>query len=185
MGAILRGLVRGAGAGAAGTTALHAVSGADAATRGRPASDAPRRLVAAVADDAGVAIPGRKGQRERRIEALGPLAGTASGVLIGAGTGAVHAAGVPLPAAVGGPLLDVAAMLASDVPLAVTGVSDPRTCSATDRASDVVPHLAYGVTTHQTLVALSTDEDADRQVAAVRPGALGWAAFARARHGRA
>ncbi|WP_218609523.1 hypothetical protein [Pseudonocardia sp. KRD291] len=176
MGVILRGLVRGATAGAAGTTALNAVSGADAAIRGRPGSDAPQELVAALVDDAGVTIPGRKKERERRIAALGPLAGTASGVLVGAAAGALRAAGLRLPTAVGGPVLGVAAMLASDVPLALTRVSDPRSWSRSDWMSDVVPHLAYGAVTHRTLVALSAADDETGRAAPVRAGALGRAA---------
>jgi hypothetical protein len=38
--------------------------------------------------------------------------------------------------------------------MAVLGVSDPRTWSAADWISDVVPHLAYGVVTYVTLAAL-------------------------------
>jgi hypothetical protein len=39
------------------------------------------------------------------------------------------------------------AMLGANVPMAVLGVSDPRRWAATDWASDVVPHLAYGLVT--------------------------------------
>lgn len=173
---ILRGLVRGVAAGAAGSTALNAVSGVDAAVRARPASTAPAELVAALADDVGVAIPGGRGERKRRLAALGPLAGIVSGVGVGAVAGALRAAGVRLPAAVGGPVLGLVAMLASDWPLAAEGISDPRTWSRQDWVADVLPHLAYGVATHQTLVGMSRYIDGTEPVAPVRLGILAKAA---------
>jgi uncharacterized membrane protein len=151
---IFRGLLNGVTAGAAGTTALDAVSGVDAVLRARPASRAPERLVAAVADRAGVGVPGSRTERRTRLAASGPLAGTATGVVVGAVAGGLRAAGLRLPGVVGGPLLGAAAMLATDGPLALTRVSDPRTWSAADWAADVLPHLAYGVATHATLVRL-------------------------------
>jgi hypothetical protein len=39
-------------------------------------------------------------------------------------------------------------MAASDVPVARLGISDPRTWSAADWLSDVLPHLAYGLVTY-------------------------------------
>lgn len=156
---IFKGLIRGTTAGAAGTTALNVVSGADAAVRGRPASSAPQELVARLADEAGVEVPGTRGRRRNRIEALGPLAGTATGLVVGAVAGGLRGAGVRLPTTVGGPLLGAAAMLATDLPLATTGVSDPKKWTRADWTADALPHLAYGITTHQTLVALSADRD--------------------------
>ena len=43
-----------------------------------------------------------------------------------------------------------AAMAASDVSIALTGVSDPRTWTPADWASDVIPHLVYGLVTVET-----------------------------------
>ncbi len=45
-------------------------------------------------------------------------------------------------------------MAASDVPIAALGVSDPRTWSLSDWASDVIPHLIYGVATVAASMAL-------------------------------
>ncbi|WP_218606103.1 hypothetical protein, partial [Pseudonocardia abyssalis] len=145
------GLLRGAAAGAAGTAALNAVTTLDVAVRDRPASDAPEQVVAALADRAGVDVP------DGRLAALAPLAGTATGVGVGAAAGALRAAGVRLPTVVGGPLLGIAAMLASDGPIAALGISDPRRWTAQDWVTDAVPHLVYGVTTHATLVAALPD----------------------------
>jgi uncharacterized membrane protein len=156
---VWRGLLRGAAAGAAGTTALNAVTYLDMALRGRPASDAPERVVQRLAGRAGVELPGGRRERGNRLAGLGPLAGIAAGVGVGALAGALRSAGVRLPTVVGGPLLGATAMAASDVPLATLGVSDPRTWSAADWVGDVVPHLVYGVVTHATLRAAAADEE--------------------------
>ena len=81
---------------------------------------------------------------------------------MGALAGVLRSAGVRLPTALGGPLLGVAAMAASDVPLGALGVSDPRTWSAIDWVSDALPHLVYGLTTHATLTAASAAEEERR-----------------------
>ncbi|MEP6651574.1 MAG: hypothetical protein ABJA74_16925 [Lapillicoccus sp.] len=147
------GVLRGAAAGAAGVTALNAATYLDMLLRARPASEAPQKLVETVADDAGVDIPGGEEERQNRLQALGPLAGLLTGVAVGAVAGGLRAAGVRLPTAVAGPLLGLAAMVSADLPLATTGVSNPRTWSAPDWAADALPHLAYGLVTHTVLVA--------------------------------
>lgn len=154
-----RGLLRGVGAGAAGTTALTTTTYLDMSLRGRGGSDTPERLVGAAARRAGVAVPGDGAERRNRVTALGTLSGTATGLAVGGVAGVLRRAGLRLPAAVGGPLLGLAAMAGADVPLAVLGVSDPRRWSTTDWVSDAVPHLVYGVTTHAALVAM--DQPAD------------------------
>jgi uncharacterized membrane protein len=152
---IWSGLARGAAAGAAGTTALNATTSLDQLLRARPASDAPQRVALALARTAGGTVPGGRRARSRRASALGPLSGTVTGVALGGLAGALRSAGVRLPTAVGGPLLGLAAMVASDGPIALLGVDDPRRWTAADWAADAVPHLVYGCTTHATLVAMS------------------------------
>jgi uncharacterized membrane protein len=154
-----RGLLRGAAAGAAGTTALNAVTYLDMVVRGRPASDAPEQVVARLAGRAGIDVGGSRRERRNRFAGLGPLSGIAAGVGVGALAGLLRSAGLRLPTAVGGPLLGAAAMAASDVPLAALGVSDPRTWSAIDWVGDAVPHLVYGVVTHATLTAAAAAEE--------------------------
>ena len=122
---VWRGLLHGAAAGAAGSTALNAVTYLDMVVRGRPASDAPEEVVRRLAGTAGIDLGGSRRERQNRSAGLGPLAGIATGVGVGALAGVLRSAGVRLPTAVGGPLLGAAAMLASDVPLAALGVSDP------------------------------------------------------------
>jgi len=154
-----RGFLRGAAAGAAGTTALNAVTYLDMVVRGRPASDAPEQVVQRLAGRAGIDVGGSRRERRNRFAGLGPLSGIAAGIGVGALAGVLRSAGVRLPAAVGAPLLGAAAMAASDVPLAAFGVSDPRTWSAIDWVGDAVPHLVYGLVTHATLTAAAAAEE--------------------------
>ena len=178
------GLLRGAAAGAAGTTALNAASTLDTVVRDRPASDAPEKVVAALVDRAPVDLPGGRRQRARRLAAAGPLAGMATGVGIGAAAGVLRAAGLRLPAALGGPLLGLAAMAASDGPIAALGISDPRRWSRDDWLTDAVPHLLYGVTTHATLVAAMPEPGpGPRPGTLLRAAALGAASGSRSTAG--
>lgn len=154
-----RGLLRGAAAGAAGVTVLDTVTYLDMVLRGRPASTSPERLVKRLADKAGVAVPGTRTQRSNRFSAAGALAGIGTGVGLGALAGLARSAGLRLPTALGGPVLGVAAMVASDTPLAALGISDPRTWSRDDWLGDAIPHLAYGLATHATLAAASAGEE--------------------------
>jgi uncharacterized membrane protein len=150
---LLSGFRRGVAAGAAGTTALNAATQADMVLRARPASSAPTEVVSAAVDRLGVDVPGGRSARTHRLEGLGALAGTASGLAVGGVAGVLRAAGVRLPAAIGGPVLGAAAMLATDLPMARLGVSDPRRWTASDWTADALPHLLYGVTTHAVLAA--------------------------------
>jgi uncharacterized membrane protein len=139
--AIWSGLARGAVAGATGTTALAAATSAGAALRGRPAAGAPQGL-----------------------------AGTATGVGLGTLGGLLRTAGLRLPTVVGGPVLGAASLVAADGPLAWARLSGRLAGSPAEWASDVVPHLVYGVTTHATLVAVSrVAEGRDPEPAAPLP----------------
>lgn len=148
---MIRALLRGAAAGAVGTTALNAVTYLDMAVRGRPASDAPQRTVEALARWVGAVPPGEGETRANRLTGLGALAGIATGVGVGAVLGLARWYGWRPPPALGAVLAGAAAMAASDVPMAGLGVTDPRTWSATAWLSDVVPHLTYGVATTAVL----------------------------------
>ena len=152
------GLLRGAAAGAVGTTALNAVTYLDMAVRGRPSSSTPEQLVETVAEKVGTRVPGDDDTRQNRLHGLGPLSGIAVGVAVGAGAGLVghllRRAGRDLPAPVAVLLIGASAMALSDVPLTVLGISDARTWRAQDWAADAVPHLAYGAATYATLRSL-------------------------------
>jgi hypothetical protein len=146
---VLKKFVRGATAGAAGTTALNAVSYGDMVLRGRGASSAPEQVVEELARRAGLTIPGSDEVRQNRLEGLSALAGIATGVMVGSAAGVLGVRRLgPLagPVAIGG-----AAMLATDLSMARLGVSDPRTWDLTSWLSDIVPHLAYGVVVYAAL----------------------------------
>jgi hypothetical protein len=144
---MMRSILLGAAAGAAGTTALNAVMYLDMAVRGRPASQAPEAAVKRLADATDVSVPGRDDKRDNRVAGLGPLLGVATGVGVGVAYGAARALGwrPPLPVAVAA--TSAAAMAGSDGPLAALGVTDPRDWRPADWLSDLLPHLAYGTVT--------------------------------------
>ena len=147
----VKGLVNGALAGAAGTTALNAVTYLDMVWRARPASSTPTDSVERLAERAGVTIPGDEDQRRNRVEGLGPLLGVATGMGLGAVLGAAGALGWRTGPARSVGVASLAALLVSNVPMTALGVTDPRTWSAADWASDIVPHLAYGAVTGHLL----------------------------------
>jgi uncharacterized membrane protein len=179
---MLKTVGRGVAAGAAGVTTLNAVTFLDMALRGRPESEAPAELVGTVLDRLGIKRPD-----DRRLSALGALAGIEVGVLVGVGCAAVRRVGVRLPTPLAIGLTGAAAMASSDVPLAVLGVSDPREWSPVDWAADALPHLAYGAAAHATLVAFERHDSprsAGRSLTA-QAFSLGWACGGRTSFGPA
>ena len=148
------GILAGAAAGAAGTAALDAVTYLDMTVRGRAASDTPERTVEKLADSAGVAVPGEGKARDNRLTGLGALSGIATGVGVGAAFGVLRRLGLRPPTLIGGTLVGLSAMAATASSMASMGISDPRTWSAADWLSDLLPHLAYGLVTYATLQAL-------------------------------
>jgi hypothetical protein len=145
------GILAGAAAGAAGTAALNAATYLDMTIRGRSASDTPQRTVDKLA---GSAVPGEGQTRDNRLTGLGSLSGIVTGVGIGAAFGVLRRLGLRPPALIGGTLVGLAAMAATDSSMASMGISDPRTWSAADWLADLLPHLAYGLVTYGTLRAL-------------------------------
>src|SRR5437763_3249027 len=81
---MLKRLMQGAAAGAAGTTALNAATCLDMVLRARPSSSTPEQAVEKLAERAGTGIPGEAEERQNRLQGLGALSGLAVGVLIGA-----------------------------------------------------------------------------------------------------
>jgi hypothetical protein len=143
--------LRGAAAGAAGSTALNAVTYLDMAVRGRGSSSTPEQTVEELAGKAHVTIPGEGETRENRLQGLGPLTGLVAGVGVGVVTGLARAAGFRSQPLVGTALTTLGVLVAANGPMTVLGITDPRTWSATDWISDVVPHLAYGVVVKRTM----------------------------------
>lgn len=154
---MMRTLLRGTLAGAAGTTVLNAVTYGDMALRGRPSSSAPEDTVDALAAKAGVGIPGIPGEggtRDNRLTGLAALTGIGVGVGVGTAVAVIRRAGVRLPWWSGGALTGALAMAGADVPMARLHISDPRTWSTTDWLSDAVPHLVYGLVTYGVVLAM-------------------------------
>ena len=148
---LLRGLVVGVASGAAGTTALNAVTYLDMVVRARPASSTPEESVNKLAQATGVSIPGDEEQRAHRISGLGPLLGLATGVAVGAVVGVATAAGWNPGRTTGVLVTGGAALVAGNAPMVVLKVTDVRSWSVSDWVSDVVPHLAYGAAAYLTL----------------------------------
>jgi hypothetical protein len=144
-------MLRGAAAGAAGSTALNAVTYLDMAVRGRGTSSTPEDTVEKLAATAHVAIPGEGGTRTNRVQGLGPLLGLVAGVGVGVLGGLARAAGYRSARPVGTALTTLVVLVAANGPMTVLGITDPRTWSATDWMSDLVPHLAYGVVVEATM----------------------------------
>lgn len=143
-------LLRGAIAGAAGTIALDLTTYGDMLVRGRGASSVPARMAGVLAEQSGIGPLAKTTEGEtadNRREAAGALLGYTTGVGIGIIYGMVRGkpGGGSTPAA--GAAVGLTAMAASDVPIALTGVSDPATWSPTDWLSDLIPHLVYGLVT--------------------------------------
>jgi hypothetical protein len=153
---MMRAILRGAAAGAAGTTALNAVTYLDMAVRGRPTSSTPEQSVEKIAHLAGAEVPGRGDTRQNRLQGLGALTGLATGVVAGAVWGAAAEAARRPTAAISGLLVGAGALVAANGPMALLGVSDPRSWSPADWLSDVVPHLAYGLVTAFTYDAMAS-----------------------------
>jgi hypothetical protein len=143
--------LRGAAAGAAGTTALNAVTYLDMTVRGRGASSTPERTVETLAESVHVPVPGQGETRENRLQGLGALSGLAVGVGIGVLGGLVRASGYRSSTPVGLALTTLGVLVAANGPMTVLGTTDPRTWSRTDWLSDLVPHLAYGVVVRTTM----------------------------------
>ena len=142
-----RGALRGAAAGAAGTTVLNAVTYLDMVLRGRGTSSTPEDTVEKLSDKIHVPVPGEGDERDNRVSGLGALTGIVSGVGIGGLLGVVRAAGWRPGILAGSTAATLGALLGTNGPMTALGITDPRTWPPSSWVSDVVPHLAYGVVT--------------------------------------
>ena len=152
---MLKRLMQGAAAGAAGAMALNAAAYVDMVLRARPSSSTPGQVAGKLAQRAGAEIPGEAEKRQNRLQGLGALSGLATGVVIGALAGGLRFAVLRLGPVLGAILLGGAAMAATDGVMAGLGVSDPSGWGAAAWASDAVPHLAFGAVTYGSLAAMS------------------------------
>jgi hypothetical protein len=144
---ITDGALNGLLAGAAGTTALNAATYIDMALRGRPSSSTPEDTVEMLADKAGTDIPGAGEKRENRVSGLGALNGIATGVGVGAAFGVVRSLGIRPGVLVTAVVATVGVMALTDGVMTALGITDPSEWAPTDWVADLLPHLAYGLTT--------------------------------------
>ena len=140
-------LLWGVAAGAAGTTALNAVTYLDVVARARPASSTPEETVKKTEELTPLTLSSDGADSEpaqNRRTGLGALLDIATGL----GTGAVYGLVRPQLGRVPLARLALAAGLGANVgsvaPMTALGVDDPRSWSASSWLSDLVPHLAYG-----------------------------------------
>lgn len=141
------GLLVGAAAGAAGTTALNVITYLDIAVRGRSTSATPERTVEALGRLFHVTVPGSGDVLANRISGLGALAGYAAGIGMGLILGLAYALGWqprPLFATL---VATVLALVGTNGPMTVLGVTDPRTWGLVGWSSDLIPHVGYGIVT--------------------------------------
>lgn len=140
-------VLAGAAAGAAGTTALNALTYVDMVLRGRPASSTPEQTVEKASDLSGVPVPGDDAARDNRVSGLGALTGITTGVAVGSAVGVLHAGRRRPGGLVTAAVASGAALVAANAPMTALGITDPRSWSVSSWVSDVVPHLGYGVVT--------------------------------------
>jgi hypothetical protein len=150
MNTLTRGLLRGAAAGAAGTTALNFVTYLDMAVRGRGASNTPEKTVERLVAEAGASIPGDEETRQNRLSGLGPLTGLVTGMAGGAVLGLIRSTGLRLPLPVTATASAVGVMAMTDSSMSALGITEPRSWSTADWLADALPHAAYGVVTAWT-----------------------------------
>ncbi len=152
---VLRGVI----AGAAGTMALDVVTYADIVWRGRGSSDVPAQLAGKMADALGISLTEKTGdagkeQASNRKSGIGSLLGYATGITVGIAASMLAPSLAQRSVLERGIVVGLAAMTASDVPIVASGLSDPRTWGAAGWASDLIPHLVYGLVTVATENAL-------------------------------
>lgn len=142
---MLREVLMGTVAGAAGTVALNGVTYADMAIRGRPSSGVPTEVAERLAAKVGIDLSGDDEKTQSRKGGLGALFGIATGLGVGAAYGLVRPRPDKASSLRAGVALGLAAMAGSDVPATALGVTNPVEWDLDSWISDVVPHLAYGL----------------------------------------
>ncbi|MEV0617243.1 hypothetical protein AB0I81_28245 [Nonomuraea sp. NPDC050404] len=139
-------LVKSLIAGAAGTSALNIATYLDMAIRARGASSTPQQAVEKLTGLTDVSL-GEGEQAEHRKEALGSLLGYATGAGAALCYGLLSSGRHP-SWPVGVSALTALAMTGSNAPLTALGVTNPREWPPSSWVSDVIPHLAYGITAY-------------------------------------
>jgi hypothetical protein len=143
-------LLLGLMAGAVGTLVLNLFTYFDMIIQGRAPSSVPEQIAGRLAEKAGVEAIAQHREDEtaaNRRSAVGALMGYTVGLGLGMAYGGLRSSTRAVPTPLAGVALGFAAMAAADVPATATGTTDPRTWGARGWLSDIVPHIAYGLTT--------------------------------------
>lgn len=151
---MMRTLVGGAIAGAAGESALNVVTYVDMLLRARPASSLPAKVAGRMADAAGIEFsqPGeRPDKAETRREASGALLGYGMAVGTAVAYAVLRRAGLRLPVPIAGLAMGGAAMAVSDTTATAMNLTEPGTWGVSGWLADIVPHAAYGIVAAATL----------------------------------
>src|SRR5690348_3537174 len=166
---MLRHLLRGTAAGAAGTTALNIATYLDIAIRGRPSSEVPEKVAGTLTQAVGIPLQAEvnsngsisdavQQQAQHRLSGLGALMGYTTGLGIGALYGVARPLlGRRVSVPLAGLVLGAAAMATSDVPATITGATNPKSWGAAGWAADIVPHATYGLVTVMAYEAYADD----------------------------
>ncbi|MFJ7903279.1 hypothetical protein ACIQ6V_22775 [Streptomyces sp. NPDC096198] len=149
----MRPMSKGLLAGAVGTVALDLAGYGDMLLRGRSPSDLPAQVAGGLADRAGVGL-GEGVKRSGRAGAIGAMLGYLNGLGLGCAYGLWQHRGGSPPLWTAGSLLALAAMAGSDLPATALRLTAPASWPPMAWVSDLVPHLAYGVTTAAVFEAL-------------------------------
>ena len=149
---MLSGALIGAVAGAVGTVALDVTTYVDMAIRGRSSSGAPSQMVSILAKAVGLPLSSQGVGSEdetaqNRENGLGALLGYVNGLGVGIAYGLLRSRQDDIPIPLAGIGVGLAAMAASDIPLIVLRVSNPKTWGFSGWAADAIPHLVYGLVT--------------------------------------
>lgn len=138
-------------AGAAGATALNFVNYLDMAVRSRPPSQTPERSAERVAGLLHLRLGDGQAASNRRA-GLGPLLGYLATFGAAAGYAAMTRSRPRWPVATAA--LTALGMGAAGGSMTLLKVTDPRRWNATDWATDIVGHLAFGAVAAATYRAL-------------------------------
>jgi hypothetical protein len=151
---MIRTIVAGAIAGAAGEMAIDVFTYGDMLARARPASEVPAKVAGRLAEGAGIELaqPGeRPDKAENRKQAGGALLGYVTAIGVATGYAVLRRIGLRLPMPVAGLAMGAAAMALSDTAATALRVTDPTTWGAEGWIADIVPHAAYGLAAAATL----------------------------------
>ncbi|MBV8374769.1 MAG: hypothetical protein JO302_04605 [Candidatus Eremiobacteraeota bacterium] len=135
---------RGMIAGAAGATALDALSYMDMLVRGRSASDVPGQTVSRLVKSIGLILDGEDTVSSNRRTASGALLGHADGVLAASLYALIRSA-IRVPWPVGAAFLAGITLVTGEGSAVRTGATDWSKWSLSEWVTDIVPRLAFGI----------------------------------------